>query len=527
MQLSWKIGAPLALLLLSACAHAPRAIQSTLPRPDALHVDSDTVYAEACGLARARLPGSSHWVSVQPDGTLRYALLPSGDRVLDFSSAGYRGGGVALPQPLAVTTLAPTGRDDTAAIQAALDAAAAMPLVHGMRGAVWLAPGIYHVSQTLYLRASGVVLRGSGSDLRGTTLSIEGAPRTAIVVQGEGKWSPVGEPVDIVDAYVPVGARNVHVASAESFGIGDEVVVLRPITRAWVHFMGMDKLRRNGARETWLAPNRVMQIDRVVTGKMGNQITLDAPLPDALDRRWLQPKGARIVRYTFDGRIDRVGIESLRVVAPKRRTSNDKPFFTGVTFDAITNGFMRDMVFEELTAGIVLGETSKWITVQDVTLRRTAIIDGGAGYPFMISVYGQQTLVQRCHTIGDRAFSYATQVFAVGPNVVLDFRADGEERNELEPHQRWGTGLLVDNAHVSTGIDLHNRGIMGTGHGWTMGFGVIWNSEAARISVQYPPNAPNWSIGSLGEHVEITPMGSDVVQPVGIVDAPGTRVAPD
>lgn len=500
-------------------------VESTLPRPNAEYTSSDTTYAEACGLARSPFTADSHWVTLQRDGSLRYALLPSGDRVLDFSNAGYMGGGVALPQPLAVTTLVPTGRDDTAALQAALDAIASMPLVDGMRGAIWLAPGVYRVSRTLYMRASGVVLRGSGSDPQGTTLLILGEPRTAIVVQGEGTWQPVGAKLDILDDYVPAGARSFHVAASDDFAIGDTVLVQRPVTSAWVRFMNMDTLRRNGAHETWLGTKRVMQIDRVVTGRIANQITVDAPLPDALDKRMVTPPGARVVHYTFDGRLDRVGIEALRVVAPKRATAIDQAFFSGVSFDALTNGFMRDTVFEEFTTGVTIGQTAKWVTVEDVTLRRTAAIDGRAGYPFMFSVFGQQTLVQRCHTIGDRAFSYATQSLTPGPNVVLDFHAEGRQ-NQLQPHQRWGTGLLVDNAHVSSSIDLMNRGIMGSGHGWTMGFGVIWNSDAARMTVQYPPAAPNWSIGSFGELAQSAAFGGNEVLPVGIVDAAGVRVAP-
>lgn len=37
-------------------------------------------------------------------------------------------------------------------------------------------------------------------------------------------------------------------------------------------------------------------------------------------------------------------------------------------------------------------------------------------------------------------------------------------------HQRWATGLLINNCEVQDGgIDCMNRGAMGSGHGWAIG----------------------------------------------------------
>src|SRR5690242_8700230 len=103
------------------------------------------------GVAQA----ASTWVTVGPDGKLAYRTDGLGNRVMDFSSAGYRQGGVALPVVPAVVTLAPGGGDDTAAIQQALDATGALP--REARGAVVLGPGTFTISSTLTIAASGVV----------------------------------------------------------------------------------------------------------------------------------------------------------------------------------------------------------------------------------------------------------------------------------------------------------------------------------------------------------------------------------
>src|SRR5947209_18476347 len=85
----------------------------------------------------------SQWVYPGPDGKLVYKTTERGDRILDFSHAGYMGGGVALPTVAVQKTVEPSGGDDTARIQAALDEVAASPLKDGFRGAVLLAPGVY------------------------------------------------------------------------------------------------------------------------------------------------------------------------------------------------------------------------------------------------------------------------------------------------------------------------------------------------------------------------------------------------
>src|SRR4051812_36143933 len=101
------------------------------------------VISTVAGAARAADGGAtSEWVHPGPDGKLAYKTTPAGDRIMDFSYAGYSGGGVALPDVPAKQTVKPGGgEDDTAAIQAAIDAVAAMPLENGFRGAVQLGPG--------------------------------------------------------------------------------------------------------------------------------------------------------------------------------------------------------------------------------------------------------------------------------------------------------------------------------------------------------------------------------------------------
>src|SRR5258707_5789717 len=101
----------------------------------------------------------SKWVYFDAHHHLQYRADERGNRIMDFSHAGYRGGGVRIPETPVVTTLAPLAEDadNTPQIQAAIDA-----LSKQSSGAILLAPGTYNVAGTIAITASGVVLRGSG-----------------------------------------------------------------------------------------------------------------------------------------------------------------------------------------------------------------------------------------------------------------------------------------------------------------------------------------------------------------------------
>ena len=80
---------------------------------------------------------------------------------------------------------------------------------------------------------------------------------------------------------------------------------------------------------------------------------------------------------------------------------------------------------------------------------------------------------------------------------------------------------------------MMNRGEMGSGHGWTMGWGVVWNSSAASLIIQNPPGAANWSIGTSGDE-QTAPMKIFGVRkrdlsdlPRGYIESANHRVLPE
>jgi hypothetical protein len=481
----------------------------------ALGAMSDAGAAQYCAVAGGK--STSKWAYVGTNGKLTYPTLTRGDHVLDFSNAGYGGGGASIPNLKVVRSVAPSGKDDTATIQAALNAVSALPLVSGLRGAVLLAPGTFHLAGSLSIAASGVVLRGSGSGTSGTLVQITGSPRMAVTIGGTGNWIPTGTPTTVTDSYVPSGSRTFHVANAAGLTVGSSILITRTVTQAWVHFMGMDTLTDStGAAETWLAPGTTMPSDRVITAISGNTITVDAPLSDALDAAYTGPTGVTVRPYTYAARVQQVGLESIHFVAPKQTVPISQATYDFLDMSAVANAWVHDVIAEEFSNGYTLEQTAKWVTIQDATDIRTAAVNTTAGLPFAFSIDGQLTLVQRIAVQANNVFAYGTKSRSLGPNVLLDAMITGV--SSVEPHERWATGLLTDNVSLpSGGVQYVNLGTEGTGHGWAMGFGVVWNSYSSGFTVQAPPGSENWLIG---------PRGVVAKQSTGIVDSAYNLVLP-
>lgn len=472
----------------------------------------------------------SRWVYIGQDGALRYARTKRGDRIPDFSSAGYRGGGVALPNvPTAIRVSPGAGSDDTPAIQAALDAVANRALdATGERGAIELAPGRFHLKGKLHISASGVVLRGSGSSgASQTVLEMTGAPDLAIDIEGEFHQRKLAPETYLTDEYVPAGAMVIHVADASAIHEGDLLLLVKPVTAQWTHFMGMDRLSRDGQPEVWVKND--ITVRRRVASVEGNAVTLEVPLTDSFDARFFSRTQAAVSRVEVTGQVTGVGVENLRIVAPNRSVNlNEEPEFDGIQMDNVVDSWLRSLALEDTTNSVRIGKGAERLTIEAVDVHQDAAVTSRAK-PFDFSVNGSQILLDRCSGRGDKVFYVATQSGSEGPVVVLHCRFSGG--GAIEPHQRWSTGLLVDGCEVPDGsINLMNRGEMGTGHGWTIGWSVLWNNRAGSLVVQNPPGDANWSIGDLGQQ-RVAPMptpgqrkGADL--PGGIVESERKHVKP-
>lgn len=484
-------------------------------------------------LARFSLAADSAWVFPARDGRLLYQRDALGNRIPDFSSVGYRGGTVPIPNVPVRATIGPGNGDDGNSIQAAIDLVSALPLdTNGFRGAVLLLPGEYQIAGRLEIRASGVVLRGSGDTTNGTVLRGTGTDqRTLITVSGSGSRSTVsGTTRNVIDAYVPVGARSFTVDSTNSLAAGDRIVVRRPSPANWIEDIGMDQLEI-----PWTAGSRNQDFDRIITRIEGNRIFLDAPITTALEQRY---GGGAIFRYNWTGRIQNVGIEHLAGSSDYAGVTNENHAWTFISFSTVEHGWVRGITARHFGFNCVaLLAGAKWITVADCrSLDPVSQIIGSRRYAFYVDD-AQLCLLRNCYTRNDR-HQFITGSSFPGPIVFVDGSSDNAY-NDAGPHHRWFNGGLWDGMALRRGtatpsptqisplasLNMQNRGNVGTGHGWTGANCVAWNCQAeGGFIVQNPPTARNWLVGAIGPITN----GTNWVGPhdPGTYDSPGTNVFP-
>jgi len=440
----------------------------------------------------------SEWVYPAANGKLNYKTLPGGDRISDFSHAGYGGGGINLPVVPVQKTIAPSGDEDSAAIQEAVDAVGSLPLKNGFRGAVLLEPGIFHCGKPITISQDGVVVRGSGSDEKGTTIVMTGEAHVCLVIQGQNLKFPKEESSDVYpvsDSYVPSGTTSLSVKDAKGLKAGDTVLVRWLRTAAWIQFMGMDNLIRDGKLQNWIKADSAVSFQRKIEAIDGNRITLDVPLADSIDSKFLS---AVVVKTQSPKRLTQCGFESLRIHSlPPTGTLKAKNN-TAMTVDNSEDCWFRDIVTNDtLNIAVVLGGARR-ITLLNINAHHTATIEKGAGYPADFTLRGSQVLIDRCSSEGDGAFFVDTAHASSSLNVALNCHFEG--KGAIQPHQRWSTGLLVDSCQVPDGkIEFINRNTAGSGHGWAMGWAVAWNCLAKTFQIQQPPGSINWCIGCVGE----------------------------
>lgn len=425
---------------------------------------------------------------------LVYTKDAFGNRIPDFSYAGYQAGESSIPDvPLRVVVPLLKG-DATQRIQYAIDYVASLPAdAKGIRGAVLLEKGQYQVNGSLQIRASGVVLRGSGMGEQGTVLLSTSQKRETLIRIAGVNDRTLGKSSVIKDSYVPVNAIRLKVAPG-SFKAGDHVLVQRPSTKKWIDLLGTDHFGGGITALGWKPGQRDIVWSRRVVGAEGETISLDAPLTMALDTTY---GGGTVTSYNWPGRIEQVGVENLRCQSTYD-TGNPKDedhAWMAITMDNVADAWVRQVVFRHFAGSAVwVGETAQRITVEDcISQAPVSEIGGQRRYTFITN--GQQTLFQRCYA------EYGYHDFAVG------FCAPGPNAFvQCESHlpysfsgtiDSWASGVLFDIVNVDgQALSYKNRGQDDQGAGWTAANSVFWQCTAARIDCYQPPTAQNWAFGS-------------------------------
>lgn len=448
----------------------------------------------APSLAQSKTPP----VSLGKDGHLMYHPDSRGNRIPDFSYAGYMAGNDTIPDVPVKVVVPLLAGDATLRIQAALNYVSRLPKdAKGIRGAVLLEKGRYAVEGRLKIDSSGVVLRGSGMDAGGTLLQVKGIRRETFIRVSGTHDRRQSTPVPLTDAYVPVGSFIVHVGNPGAFKQGERVMVHRPCTQNWIQQLDVVDFGGQSGWLGWKPGDEVVDWDRKITAIQGNEITLDAPLTTALDSAY---GGATLSAYQWPGRISQVGIENLQLVSDydHGNPKDEAHCWMAITLENVQDAWVRRVTFAHFAGSAVYAiRTSRRITVEDCkSLDPVSEIGGWRRYAFCTD--GQQTLFQRLYS-AHGYHDFAVGFCAAGPNAFVQCKAylPYSYSGSIDS---WASGLLFDNVRSDGGVlSFKNLGQDNHGAGWNAVNSVFWQCDASLIECDKPPTANNWAIGCWSE----------------------------
>lgn len=484
----------------------------------------------------------SNWVRQGQTG-LVYHMDIRGDRVLDYSTAGYRGG-ASLPvfssvvEPNRVVNVAAVAGDNRAQIQAAIDQVSAMPLnAQGFRGVVQLGAGQYDISDTIQIGSGGVILRGVGDGASATSNTVLRSTSTQQIdmiqvgnfTQYANNLFRVGTPSAIVDKVVPGGATSFRVADPAAFNVGDWVNVKREPTQDWFDQVSVDFPNDpSGNNWGWNTSDirYTFQQEREITRIEGDRVFVHAPLSHNIDGR---VANGTIEHYNHR-RISNVGIEGIRgtTVFDPSQTANvggsnqftdEDHAWTFINLLHAQDAWVRDITGEHLALSTVkVTGVSRSVTVEDAkSVTPVSIVTGGRRYAFMLNG-GQFVLMKDLESeFGRRDFANNSTFngFNRGPNVFLDATAT-DSFATTGPHAGYATGTLYDNVSDDKGLEakLTNNPPV---HGWRGAHTVFWNSVGPEFAIKNPPGSRNYLIGATGGTLNLP--AAD-----GTIDSIGSRI---
>ena len=283
---------------------------------------------------------------------LTYQTDSRGNRVLDFSSCGYRNSNVDIPNVKNVVYVTCIPGDNTERIQRALNYVASLtPDENGFRGAVLLEKGTYELSGSLWINASGVVLRGVSKEE--TVLKKTGVDRCALVyIEGKKDYKEI-KSADIVSDYVPVNSLTMEVASASGLKKGDKIMIYRPCTKEWIASLNCAIFGGGISALGWKEGDVDLYWDRTITGIEGNKITIDAPLSMALDKNYAT---CRLMTYQWNGRVADSGVENLTLESDynTKYPMDEDHCWSGISIENAENCWVRMVDFRHFAGSAVI-----------------------------------------------------------------------------------------------------------------------------------------------------------------------------
>jgi len=498
------------------------------------------VFAAFSGLVFAQSAWQSALVSVSSEGRITYHPDADGFVLPDFSHAGYKGGGIELPEVPTVKTIEAIEGDNTQHIQDAINEVGALTKdANGIRGAVLLKAGKYEIYGTILVNYDGVVLRGEGQGddentstilyARGNTPAQRDVVKMGNTSQINGKTVINGTKSFITDAIVPVGSFTFHVQYPELYKVDDRIIIHHPCTQLWVNAVDQggvpypDPSAPTDPDERWVANQLPIVYNRFITAINGTEITIDAPVFYTLNTS-VSP--CEIYKPNMTELIQQVGLENLRIDIETLGGEDEDHAWEAVRFKSCESSWAKNCTFIHFGHSGIMTEACTISTFTDCSaIDPIAIITGERMYNFNTYVYSQLNLFKNCYARGGRHHYVSNGTSSTSGNVFL--RCTSDAINSVsEGHRQWTQGMLYDN-HKEINLKrdfvlgLYNRVAMGTGHGWATANSVLWNCDvdasSGIIGLQKPPTSQNYAIGCKAKTITGTPISNSSFE-IGYVE---------
>ena len=427
-------------------------------------------------------------------------LCPVGAQTvpMDYSYCGYHCSEQPIPVVKAVTYVTPSGQDDAATIQAAIDWVSQQKpdKQTNFRGAVLLGEGTYILTEPLRIRTSGVVLRGSG---RGKTILRKTGYDRGAAIYIEGTRDVVTKDTfDISDA--KAGSLTINVANSQKLSANSRISILRPSTQEWIDYL--DCASFGGGKRmgywAWHPGDIDLRWNRQITAINGNQITLNAPITCSIEQRW---GGAKVIVYENKGLISECGVENLSLESDydHARPLDEDHCWDGIYVAEAENCWVRMVNFQHFAgSAVVIQKSAQQITVEDCISQHPVSELGGFRRRTFLTL-GEMTLFQRCyseHGINDFAVGHT----AAGPNAFVQCESY-ESYGPSGAISSWAPGILFDIVNIDgNDIVFKNWELEKFGAGWSTANSTMWQSTASGLFCYSPDSLNrNYSCGCWGQ----------------------------
>ena len=496
-----------------------------------IHIMAGVLCLLAWHQVTAQIPWQSSLLSVASDGSITYNRDNDGFILPDFSHAGYKGGGVDLPEVSTVRTISPISGDNTKHIQDAIDYVGSLPKnSDGIRGALLLEAGKYDIYGSLFVKYDGVVLRGVGdgdNPANSTIIYARGntpAQRTVVTLgntsQINGTKQISNTLSNITDDVVEMGSFTFSVVNPALYAVGDRIVIYHPATQAWVDAVDKggvpypDPSAPTNPDERWKAGQLPILYHRYIRQIDGNLITVDAPVFYTLNKSLSQ---SYIYKPNMSGLIDQVALENLRIDIETLGGTDENHAWQAARFKSCENAWAKNCTFAHFgQSGIITEACYRSTFIHCNAIDPVAIITGERMYNFNTYVYSQLNLFSHCYANNGRHHYVSNGTSTTSGNVFLRCVSDATN-SVAEGHRQWTQGMLYDNyKEINLKRDfvlgLYNRVAMGTGHGWSAAHSVLWNCDVTasygKIGLQKPPTAQNYAIGCFAKTITGNPISA-------------------